>query len=75
MNLSDLDACVRSLRNEMIAFTSELVSIASENPPGHAYPSCVRAIESRLRALDLPCEIVPYRSAKGVRDDSGAAIV
>jgi succinyl-diaminopimelate desuccinylase len=75
MNVEDLDACVRSFRDEMIAFTSELVAIASENPPGHAYPDCVRVIEARLRALDLPCEIVRYRPAKGTRDDSGAAIV
>jgi succinyl-diaminopimelate desuccinylase len=75
MNFTDLDACVRSLRNEMIEFASELVAIASENPPGTAYPDCVRAIESRLRALDLPCEIVKYRPATTTRDDSGAAIV
>jgi len=75
MNFTDLDACVRSLRNEMIEFTSELVAIASENPPGTAYPDCVRAIESKLRALDLPCEIVKYRPPTRTRDDSGAAIV
>src|SRR5262245_8151053 len=70
-----LDACVRGLRRDMINFTSELVSIASENPPGKAYPDCVRAIQSRLRALDLPCKVVKYRPAKGERDDSGAAAV
>lgn len=59
----------------MVDFTSELVGIASENPPGNAYPDCVRAIESRLRALDLPCEVVKYRPARGTRDDSGAAVV
>jgi succinyl-diaminopimelate desuccinylase len=75
MNYEALDACVRGLRTEMIDFTSELVSIASENPPGNAYPDCVRAIESRLRALGLPCELVSYRPAKGARDDSGAAVV
>src|SRR5262245_61183410 len=75
MNLTDLDACVRSMRDEMVDFTSELVAIASENPPGHAYRDCVRAIASRLRALDLPCEIVKYRPARGTRDDSGAAVV
>jgi acetylornithine deacetylase/succinyl-diaminopimelate desuccinylase family protein len=75
MTFTDLDACVRSFRDEMIAFTSELVAIASENPPGNAYPDCVRAIEFRLRALGLPCEIVKYRPAKGTRDDSGAAVV
>ena len=61
MNFAALDACVRGLRNEMVDFTSELVAIASENPPGTAYPECVRAIASRLRALDLPCEVVKYR--------------
>ena len=61
MNYETLDACVRKLRPEMIDFTTELVGIASENPPGAAYPECVRAIESRLRALDMPCEIIRYR--------------
>jgi succinyl-diaminopimelate desuccinylase len=75
MNFTDLDVCVRSFGDEMVEFTSELVAIASENPPGNAYPDCVRAIESRLRALELPCEIVTYRPAKGTRDESGAAIV
>ena len=75
MNYAALDACVRELRNEMVDFTSELVAIASENPPGSAYPECVRAIASRLRALDLPCEVVTYRPRKGVRDGSGAAVV
>lgn len=71
----DLDACVRGLRGEMIDFTSELVAVASENPPGSEYPACVRAIASRLRALGLPCERVAYRPQKGVRDQSGAAVV
>lgn len=74
MNHEQLDACVRGLRSDMIEFTRELVGMASENPPGNAYPECVRAIESRLRALDLPCEVVKYRP-KGTRDDSGAAIL
>ena len=75
MNHEQLDACVRGLQDEMIDFTSELVAIASENPPGNAYPECVRAIESRLRVLDLPCDVVKYRPPKGARDDSGAAIL
>jgi len=75
MNDEALDTCVRGLRNEMIDFTSELVGIASENPPGNAYPECVRAIERRLRALELPCEVVKYRATKDKRDESGAAIV
>lgn len=59
----------------MIDFTSELVGIASENPPGSGYPECVRTIESRLRSLGLSCDVMKYRPAKGTRDDSGAAIV
>jgi succinyl-diaminopimelate desuccinylase len=75
MKHEELDACIRGLRNEMIDFTSELVGIASENPPGSAYPECVRAIVARLRSLGLPCEVVKYRPRRGVRDDSGAAVV
>src|SRR5262249_10109731 len=60
---------------EMIDFTSDLVAIASENPPGAAYRTCVRAIESRLHALGLACERIPYRAAKGARDNSGAAVL
>ena len=75
MTLADLDACVRGMRNDMIDFTTELVGIASVNPPGAAYPECVRAIERRLRTLDLPCEVIKYRPSKGERDRSGAAIV
>src|SRR5262245_50059228 len=75
MKLTDLDACVRSMREEMISFTRKLVAIASENPPGNAYPDCVRAIASRLRALDLPCEIVKYQPGQGARDHSRAAVV
>jgi succinyl-diaminopimelate desuccinylase len=70
-----LDTCVRELRDEMIDFTSELVAVASENPPGSAYADCVRVITSRLRALGLPCERLPYVPRRGVRDESGAAIV
>ena len=70
-----LDACVRGLREEMVDFTSELVAVRSENPPGSGYPECVRVIASRLRALGLPYERVPFRPRKGPRDGSGAAVV
>jgi succinyl-diaminopimelate desuccinylase len=70
-----LDASVRELRDEMIDFTSELVAVASENPPGSAYADCVRVITSRLRSLGLPCERLAYVPQRGVRDESGAAIV
>jgi acetylornithine deacetylase/succinyl-diaminopimelate desuccinylase family protein len=70
-----LDACVRGFRGEMVDFASELVEIASENPPGNCYPQCVRAITARLRALDLPCEVVKYRPDRGSRDETGSAVV
>ncbi len=70
VTFTNLDSCVRRLRKEMIDFTTELVAIASENPPGAAYTECVRTIQARLRALELPCETIPYQ-----RDDSGAAVV
>jgi hypothetical protein len=53
MNDETLNACVRGFQNEMVDFTSELVGIATENPPGNAYPECVRAIASRLQALNF----------------------
>jgi acetylornithine deacetylase/succinyl-diaminopimelate desuccinylase family protein len=71
----DIDACARSLRSEMVEFTRELVAVPSENPPGRAYPECVRTIASRLRALGLPIEQLPYRPAKGTADNAGAAVV
>jgi succinyl-diaminopimelate desuccinylase len=70
-----LDARVRELRDEMIDFTSELVAIASENPPGAEYSKCARLIESRLRTLGFPSERVPYRAQRGVRDESDAVVV
>jgi succinyl-diaminopimelate desuccinylase len=78
-DLTKLDACVRDLRREMIDFTTELVAIASENPPGAGYGECVRVIQARLRALELPCDTIAYRPPKGHRDQSrasaGAAVV
>jgi acetylornithine deacetylase/succinyl-diaminopimelate desuccinylase family protein len=70
-----LDACVRDLRCEMIDFTRELVAIASENPPGQHYTACVAAIASRLDALGLPCERIPFKRGRGSHDESGAAVV
>ena len=71
----EIDACVQGLRGEMVDFTSELVAVASENPPGSGYPDCVRVIASRLGALGLPCERLAYRPPKGERDRSGAAVL
>ena len=70
-----LDACIRSLRPEIVDFTEALVGVASENPPGTAYAECVRVIDSRLRALGLEAEHVTYRPRKGEPDRSEAAVL
>jgi acetylornithine deacetylase/succinyl-diaminopimelate desuccinylase-like protein len=56
------------MRDEMIDFTSELVSIASENPPGSGYAECVRVIRARLRALNriIDCASIYARVAATV---------
>lgn len=70
-----LDACVRAMRRDLVDFTTELVDVASENPPGTGYGQCVRVIERRLRGLGLGVERIPYRPPRGQRDGSDAAIV
>jgi succinyl-diaminopimelate desuccinylase len=42
---------VSSHRDAMIALTSELVAIPSENPPGNCYPETVELLSRRLREL------------------------
>ena len=69
----DIDECIGGLREEMIAFTSELVAVASETRRDRI--TCVRVIASRLRELGLPCERLLFRTRKGPRDESGAAVV
>jgi len=73
--LARLDACVRGLSSEIVAFTEALVNVASENPPGVAYGECVRLIETHLRGLGLPVERVPFRPRRGRGDGSEAAVV
>ncbi len=70
-----LDACVRRLRPEIVAFTEALVNIATENPPGASYHECVRLIDGRLRTLGLDVEHLPYRPKTGVPDQSGASVI
>ncbi|MEZ5291987.1 MAG: M20/M25/M40 family metallo-hydrolase [Vicinamibacterales bacterium] len=74
-DVADIDACVRGLRDRMVDFTSRLVGVASENPPGAAYPEAVRLIQAELRAVGLPCQLVRYAPPAGTRDGSGAAVV
>jgi hypothetical protein len=71
MNFTDLDDCVRSFRGEMIAFTNELVSIASENPgsqvrPHHASPFPNREVASGQWAPGGAPLAAPSASAAGL---------
>ena len=72
MSFTDLDICVRSSRAEMIDFTSQLVAIASENPPGIAYPDCVRASSRGSRARSAVRNRSTIGRRTGTRDGSGA---
>lgn len=47
-----LDA-VASYRDEIVDFTTALVAIPTENPPGKAYSACVEAIASKWREIGL----------------------
>lgn len=59
---SDVAAAIReaiaSYRNEMVEFTSQLVAIPTENPPGHAYRQCATLIERRLTGIGLDCQVI-----------------
>jgi acetylornithine deacetylase/succinyl-diaminopimelate desuccinylase family protein len=57
-NKHRLIAAISARRGEMIEFVEELVAIPTENPPGRAYPACVKAIANKLRRLQLDCEII-----------------
>lgn len=53
---------VDALRDEVTAFTSELVRIPTVNPPGDAYEDCARFIGARLTSLG---HAVEYHAAEG----------
>lgn len=45
------------LRNEIAAFTNELIKIPTENPPGRSYKECIRLIERKLAGFGLETRI------------------
>jgi acetylornithine deacetylase/succinyl-diaminopimelate desuccinylase-like protein len=45
-------------KGEILAFTQDLVSIASENPPGNHYGECVDRIRAEMDRLGLPVKIL-----------------
>lgn len=53
---------VESVREEMVAFTSDLIRIPTVNPPGEAYEDCARFIGQRLEKCGFEVE---YHPAEG----------
>lgn len=51
-----------ALRDEMVAFTAELIRIPTVNPPGEAYLDCARAIGAHLERGGFAVE---YHAAEG----------
>jgi succinyl-diaminopimelate desuccinylase len=44
--------------NAIVAFASDLIAIASENPPGAAYDDCLARVGAELEALAIDYELV-----------------
>ena len=49
--LNELKARIASHRQEILDFTTALIRIPTENPPGIAYEECARALRERLSSL------------------------
>ncbi len=56
---------------EIREFTSALVAIATENPPGRRYQDCARLLAQKLRELGLPAEAVRVPSRRAGREGAG----
>ena len=52
---------VDALRDEVVAFTSDLIRIPTVNPPGEGYEDCARFIGGRLSACGFEVEYHPGR--------------
>jgi succinyl-diaminopimelate desuccinylase len=62
---ADIDrvlATADAMRDEMVAFTADLIRIPTVNPPGEAYEDCARAIGERLAGAGFDVE---YLAAEG----------
>jgi succinyl-diaminopimelate desuccinylase len=57
MNADSLQAYLRANRREMIALTSELIAVATENPPGIRYTQCRRLLLARLKQLGFATRV------------------
>ncbi len=50
---------VERARDEVVAFTADLIRIPTVNPPGECYDDCARVIGARLAACDFEVEYFP----------------
>jgi len=55
-------AAVDAARDEIVAFTSDLIKVPTVNPPGDAYEDCARLIGDRLSTCGFEVE---YHAAEG----------
>ena len=63
----DLRAAVAARADDLLAFTGDLVAIATENPPGRRYRECVERIAVELARFGVAAKIVevPATEAAG----------
>jgi succinyl-diaminopimelate desuccinylase len=53
-----LTQALHAHKSEILAFTQDLIEIASENPPGNRYRECVERIRAELSRLGLGHQVV-----------------
>jgi succinyl-diaminopimelate desuccinylase len=53
-----LEQLLESHKNAILVFTRDLISIASENPPGNHYGECVERIRAEMDRLGLPVKVL-----------------
>lgn len=58
-----IERAVAAYREQIVEFAQELIALPTENPPGHGYEACARAIAARIGALGLACEFLPVSGA------------
>ncbi len=63
---------LRPYQEEMAALLTELVAIATENPPGRNYRPCTNLLERRLRDHGLDCE--RFEVAEGGKNSDDAPV-
>lgn len=63
IDFPSLKRYLRSLREEMIGFTQDLIRIPTENPPGTGYKECVDLILGQLKRFGLRPKVIKVRTA------------